>query len=194
MPPPLWPQILLQVILIVVHAYFAAAETALLSLNEAEVRRRAEEGDQTAAQVLPLAEKPAPLRANLQTGIALAGFLSAAFAAVHFSGPVADFFVLRFGLELSAAGAVRTAAVAAVAVIMALLNLLFGSLIPRRLAAKDPYRSARALCPAARVLSAVFTPLSVLLSAACGGLLRLAHIDPNQEERRVSEEDRKSVV
>ncbi|UQT49047.1 hypothetical protein M5E87_03185 [Flavonifractor plautii] len=45
MQPPLWPQLLLQVILIAINAYFAATEIAVISLNEAVIRHQAEEGD-----------------------------------------------------------------------------------------------------------------------------------------------------
>ena len=56
MQPPLWPQILLQVILIALNAYFAATEIAVISLNEAVLRRQAEDGDKKAALLLKITE------------------------------------------------------------------------------------------------------------------------------------------
>ena len=54
MQPPLWPQLLLQVILIAINAYFAATEIAVISLNEAVIRHQAEEGDKKAAVMLKM--------------------------------------------------------------------------------------------------------------------------------------------
>jgi len=139
-------------------------------------------------------EKPAALLSDLQTGIAFTGCLSAAFAAVFLSGPAADALTVRLDLERAAAGGVRIAAVAVVTLIFCFLMLLFGTLIPRGLAAQNPYRAVRTVCPAARVIAAVLRPLSVLLSAAAGGALRLVHIDPNQEKDQVSEEGIRMMV
>lgn len=76
MQPPLWPQLLLQVVLIALNAFFAAAEIAVLSLNEAAVRRQAEEGDRVAARLVRIAQAPTRFLSTIQIGITLAGFLA----------------------------------------------------------------------------------------------------------------------
>ena len=81
MQPPLWPQLLLQVILIAINAYFAATEIAVISLNEAVIRHQAEEGDKKAARLLRIVEQPTGFLSTIQIGITLAGFLGSAFAA-----------------------------------------------------------------------------------------------------------------
>ena len=75
MQPPLWPQLLLQVILIAINAYFAATEIAVISLNEAVIRHQAEEGDKKAARLLHIVEQPTGFLSTIQIGITLAGFL-----------------------------------------------------------------------------------------------------------------------
>ena len=66
MQPPLWPQILLQVILIALNAYFAATEIAVISLNEAVLRRQAEDGDKKAALLLKITEQPTGFLSTIQ--------------------------------------------------------------------------------------------------------------------------------
>ena len=84
--PPLWPQLLLQVILIAINAYFAATEIAVISLNEAVIRHQAEEGDKKAARLLRIVEQPTGFLSTIQIVITLAGFLNAAFTADSFAG------------------------------------------------------------------------------------------------------------
>ena len=69
------PQLLLQVILIAINAYFAATEIAVISLNEAVIRHQAEEGDKKAARLLHIVEQPTGFLSTIQIGITLAGFL-----------------------------------------------------------------------------------------------------------------------
>ena len=81
MDEPLWPQLLLQAILIALNAFFASSEIALLSLNEGMLRLQAEEGDKTAGRLLAIVEAPTRFLSTIQIGITLAGFLGSAFAA-----------------------------------------------------------------------------------------------------------------
>ena len=74
-------QLLLQIILILLNAFFAAAEIAVVSLNTTKLRRQEEEGDKKAGKLLKLVEEPASFLSTIQVGITLAGFLGSAFAA-----------------------------------------------------------------------------------------------------------------
>jgi putative hemolysin len=96
--PPLWPQLLLQVVLIALNAFFAATEIAVLSLNEAVVRRQAEEGDKKAVRLLAIVETPTRFLSTIQIGITLAGFLGSAFAADNFAGRITRFFTVQYAL------------------------------------------------------------------------------------------------
>ena len=69
------PQLLLQVILIFLNAFFAAAEIAVISLNASKLRKSAEDGDKTCARLLKLVEEPSGFLSTIQIGITLAGFL-----------------------------------------------------------------------------------------------------------------------
>ena len=78
-------QLLLQVVLIVINAFFAATEIAVISLNANKLRKLEEEGDKLAPRLLKMVEEPAGFLSTIQIGITLAGFLASAFAADSFS-------------------------------------------------------------------------------------------------------------
>ena len=108
MQPPLWPQLLLQVILIAINAYFAATEIAVISLNEAVIRHQAEEGDKKAARLLHIVEQPTGFLSTIQIGITLAGFLGSAFAADNLAGRLSQWFAAQYALTAAAEAAVHT--------------------------------------------------------------------------------------
>ena len=78
-------QLLIQVLLIAVNAFFAATEIAVISLKPAKVRRLAEEGDKTAQRLLDMVEQPSGFLSTIQVGITLSGYLGSAFAAENFA-------------------------------------------------------------------------------------------------------------
>lgn len=83
-PDPIWGQLLLQVVLILLNAFFAATEIALLSVNSNRIKKLAEEGDRKANQLLKILDEPTGFLSTIQIGITLAGFLGSAFAAENF--------------------------------------------------------------------------------------------------------------
>ena len=98
MQPPLWPQLLLQVILIAINAYFAATEIAVISLNEAVIRHQAEEGDKKAARLLHIVEQPTGFLSTIQ--IASPWRLSgSAFAADNLAGRLSQWFAAQYALD-----------------------------------------------------------------------------------------------
>lgn len=186
---PIWPQLLLQLILILVNAYFAATEIAVISLNENVLRREAEEGDKKAAKLLKIVEAPTRFLSTIQIGITLAGFLGSAFAADNFAGRIRDWAVLKWQLDAATAAAVNTLAVILITIILSFFTLVLGELVPKRLAMQKTEEVARFTCGVVSFLSAVMRPLIWLLTVSTNGMLRLLHIDPNAEEDEVSEEE-----
>ena len=86
-------QLLLQLILILLNAFFAATEIAVISLNENKVRARAEDGDKKAGKILKIIEEPTRFLSAIQVGITLAGFLGSAFAADNFAERLSAFLM-----------------------------------------------------------------------------------------------------
>ena len=85
MDDPIGGQLLLQILLICVNAFFAATETAVVSLNDNRVRKLAEEGDKKAALMLRMVDSPTQFLSTIQVCITLSGFLASAFAAEGFA-------------------------------------------------------------------------------------------------------------
>ena len=83
-------QLLLQVILIFLNAFFAATEIAVLSVNKTQLKKKAEKGEKTAKRLLLLLQEPAGFLSTIQIGITLAGFLASAFAADNFAQYLVD--------------------------------------------------------------------------------------------------------
>ena len=91
--------LLLQLILILINAYFAAAEIAVISLNEGKLRKQAEGGDAKAKTMLKMVLSPSGFLSTIQIAITLAGFLGSAFAADNFSDMLVDWLILEAGTE-----------------------------------------------------------------------------------------------
>ena len=192
--PPLWPQLLLQVILIAINAYFAATEIAVISLNEAVIRHQAEEGDKKAARLLRIVEQPTGFLSTIQIGITLAGFLGSAFAADNLAGRLSQWFAAQYALTAAAEAAVHTLSVILITIILSFFTLVFGELVPKRVAMKKSEQVARFTCGVVAFLAAVMRPLIWLLTVSTNAVLRLVHIDPNEEDDEVSEEGIRMMV
>lgn len=193
-PDPIWPQLLLQAVLILVNAFFAATEMAVVSLNDNLLRRQAEEGDKKARKLLKVVESPTRFLSTIQIGITLAGFLGSAFAAENFAGRITTWAVARYALDAAAAGTVRALSVVLITIVLAFFTLVFGELVPKRVAMQKGEKIANLACGVISVLSAVMRPIVWLLTATTNGILRLLHIDPNAESEEVSEEEIRMMV
>ena len=85
--------IILLIVLIFLNAIFASAEIAVISMNDAKLKKLTEEGNKKAIKLTKLTEQPARFLATIQVVITLAGFLNSAFAADYFADPLVDLFV-----------------------------------------------------------------------------------------------------
>ena len=182
-------QLILQLALILLNAFFAATEIAVISLNEKKVKARAEDGDKKAVRMLKMIEEPTRFLSTIQIGITLAGFLASAFAADNFAEKLSGFFVSTFDIPAGYSGAVNTVAVIVITLILSFFTLVLGELVPKRIAMKHKEQLAEAVCGIITFLAAALRPIIWLLTVSTNGVLRLFGIDPNEKEEPVSEED-----
>lgn len=182
-------QLILQLALILLNAFFAATEIAVISLNEKKVKARAEDGDKKAVKMLKMIEEPTRFLSTIQIGITLAGFLASAFAADNFAEKLSGFFVSTFDIPAGYSGAVNTVAVIVITLILSFFTLVLGELVPKRIAMKHKEQLAEAVCGIITFLAAALKPIIWLLTVSTNGVLRLFRIDPNEKEEPVSEED-----
>ncbi len=194
MDDPLLPSIIILILLIFVNAFFAAAEIAVISLNEGKLSRQAEEGDKMAARLLKLVHAPDNFLSTIQIVITLAGFLNAAFTADSFAGRLVEWLVDDVGFTALPRGALNTLMVIVVTIVLSYFNLVLGELVPKRLAMKKTEAVARAVAGPVSVLSVVFRPAIWLLSKSTNAVLRLMRIDPKADGEEVSEEEIRMMV
>ena len=127
-------QLLLQIILIALNAVFACAEIAVISFNDAKLEKLAEQGDKRAVRLSKLTSQPARFLATIQVAITLAGFLGSAFAADNFSDLLTD-NLSGLGLPI-AKSTLNTISVIIITIILSYFTLIFGELVPKRIAMK----------------------------------------------------------
>lgn len=182
-------QLLLQLVLILLNAFFAATEIALISINEKKVRALADDGDKKAKKMLRIIEEPTKFLSTIQIGITLAGFLGSAFAADNFAESLTATLVRSFGIPTKYVGAVDTASVILITLILSYFTLVLGELVPKRIAMKHKEKLAESVCGIISALATVLKPVIWFLSVSTNLVLRLFGIDPKASEEAVSEED-----
>ena len=182
-------QLLLQLVLILLNAFFAATEIAVISLNEKKLKSTAEDGDKKAKKMLKIIEDPTRFLSTIQVGITLAGFLGSAFAADSFSDGLTEFFLDIFHLAPRYYGTVDTISVILITLILSYFTLVLGELVPKRIAMKHKEKLASAVSGVISVLMAILKPIVWFLTVSTNGVLRLFGINPNEKEETVSEED-----
>ncbi len=187
----LW-QILLQLCLILLNAIFACAEIAVISVSDTKLERMAQDGNKKAARLSKLKGQPARFLATIQVAITLSGFLGSAFAADNFSDYLVSWLV-SLGVPI-AAETLNTVSVVVITLILSFLTLVFGELVPKRLAMKNPEKLALGMATPIAGISRVFAPLVWVLTVSTNLILRLLGIDPNAEEEDVSEEEIRLLV
>ncbi|MDO5423294.1 MAG: hemolysin family protein [Eubacteriales bacterium] len=183
--------IFLQIVLIFLNAVFASAEIAVISMNETKLEKMAENGDKRAGRLVALTSNPAKFLATIQVAITLAGFLGSAYAADNFAEPLVA-LLQKTGIPVSAS-VLKSVCVFLITVIIAYFSIVFGELIPKRIAMQKKEEMALGLSGVLTVVSKIFAPLVWLLTASTNGVLTLLGIDPNQEDE-VSEEEIRMMV
>lgn len=186
------PQIILQVILILLNAVFASAEIAVISMNDARLAALAAKGDKRAVKLARLTSKPAKFLATIQVAITLSGFLGSAFAADNFSQIITD-AIMSTGIKIPEK-TVDTFSLIVITLILSYFTLIFGELVPKRIAMRKAEQLALAVSGLVSFISCVFAPIVWLLTASTNGVLRLIGIDPNQKDDEVTEEEIRMMV
>ncbi len=187
--PETLKQLLLQLVLILLNAFFAATEIALISINEKKVQALADDGDKKAKKLLKIIEEPTKFLSTIQVGITLAGFLGSAFAADNFAEKLSAFIVITFDISDKYFDLIDTLSVVLITLILSYFTLVLGELVPKRIAMKNKEKLARAVCGFMSFLAGVLKPIIWFLTASTNGVLRLMGINPHEKEETVSEED-----
>ncbi|MBQ6893699.1 MAG: HlyC/CorC family transporter [Clostridia bacterium] len=184
-------QLLLQFVLIGLNAFFACAEIAVLSVNDAHLAQLMEQGDKKAMRIARFKNDSASFLATIQVAITLSGFLGSAFAADNFSGVLTDLLAKVIHIDVEV---IDSISVILVTLILSYFTLVLGELVPKRLAMKRAESLALSMSGVIRVISICFQPVVAFLSVSTNVVLRLFGIDPNAEDETVYEDDIKDLV
>ncbi len=185
-------EIIVLVVLIVLNAFFAASEIALISLNDNKVKTMADEGHPKMKLLQALLAEPSRFLATIQIGITLAGFMASAFAAEKFASQLVD-LLLQQGVPLSQA-LLSTLSVALITLILSYFTLVFGELVPKRLAMRKAEPIAMFAARPLTILSAITAPFVKLLTGSTNLVVRLFGVDPHEQDEQVTEEEIRMMV
>lgn len=139
-----------------------------------------------------MTSQPARFLATIQVAITLSGFLGSAFAADNFASGLAQWLV-GLGVPIPEA-TLNTIAVVVITIILSYFTLIFGELVPKRIAMKKADALALGMSGMIQFVARLFKPLVSLLTASTNGLLRLLGIDPNADDEEVTEEEIQLMV
>ncbi len=187
--------LLLQLFLIGLNAIFAAAETAFLSINSAKLEKIAEEGKKKVKKKVKRLEKftsdSSKFLSTIQVAITLAGFLGSAFAADSFAEPLSKLIVqIPF---IASTGVIwqqiEPVCVILVTLLLSFFSIIFGELVPKKLAIRNAEKYSLAICGFIRVFAIIFSVFVWILTKTTNGVLRLFGVNPHEEEEAASEEE-----
>ena len=184
--------IVLQIVLILANAFFAMSEIAVISVSEAKAEALEQEGRKGAKALKKLLHVPARFLATLQVGVTLSGFLGSAFAAENFASVLTD-WLLSHGAIIPF-HTLNTLMVILVTLIIAFFTLVFGELVPKRIAMQKPIEISLGIAGIITFFSAALRPVVALLTTSTNAVIRLFGMDPNATDETVSEEEIRMMV
>lgn len=178
--------LVLQAILILLNAIFASAEIAVISANQTKMEKLAENGNKRARRICRLTKNSSKFLSTIQVAITLASLLGSAFAADSFSEPLAAAIV---GTNSAYFEVTSTICMIAITLILSYFSIVFGELIPKRIAMRNPEKLSLFLSGMLTFVSYAFAPFVWLLTISANGILRMFGIKPEDNGEDVSEEE-----
>ena len=180
--------------LILVNAFFAMSELAIISLNDNKIDKMAEDGNKKAKKIVKLTENSSKFLSTIQIGVTLAGFLTSASASTTFASMITD--ALRGTVVYNALGEglINGIAVVIVTIIMSYFSLVLGELVPKKIAMQVPEKISFKIVDILLLFSKLFAPLVKILSVSTNAVVRLLGFNPHADEETVTEEEIRMMV
>lgn len=186
--PEVYFQIIILILLTLVNAFFAASEMAIVSMDKKKLLTLSEQGDKRAIKVEKLLKEPSKFLSTIQVGITFAGFFTSASAAVGLSHKFGNFLE-----NLSVPFAYRVSFVL-ITVILAFFSLVFGELVPKRIALQNAEKFALFSVGTINFVYKIMSPFVYLLSLSTNVILKIFSIPTSGVEAKVTLEEIKSIV
>lgn len=186
--PSILPKIILILVLILINAFFAAAEMAMVSLNKAKIKVLAEKGNKKALLLRKVLKSPSNFLSTIQIGITFVGFFASASAATSISENLAQFMHklnIPYGSEIS---------VILITMLLSYITLVFGELLPKRIALQKPEEIALMAIRPISFVSKISIPFVKLLSASTNFFIKIFGLSKYEEEETVSKDEIMSMI
>lgn len=185
-------KIILLFVLILINAFFAMSEIAVISLNDTKIERMAEDGHKKAKLVLKLTSNSTRFLSTIQIGVTLAGFLSSASASTAFASILTD--AISKVVPNAPLGVIEGASVVVITLITSYFSLVLGELAPKKIGMQASEKVAFAVVKPLLVISKITSPFVKFLSLSTNGVVRLLGFDPNADEETLTEEEIRMMV
>ena len=181
-------QIVLIIVLTLINAYFAASEMAIVSVNKSKIHRLSEEGNKKAKLVEKLLDQPTNFLSTIQVAITLAGFFNSASAATGISKSFANV------LKNWSVPYADTIAVVLITILISFITLIFGELVPKRIALQKAESYSMFCAKPILVISKIASPFIKILSWSTKFILRIFGMADENVEESLSREEIRSMV
>jgi len=181
-------RICLLIVLILINGVFSLCELSFLSIKKAELKKDINNGNRKAIEVSKILLDISGFLSIIQIGITLAGFLASAFAADYF----ADYFMEYNKITIINENILRGCLVIVITLILSYITLVFGELIPKRMAISSPKKYAYMFVGLIKFVSIVFKPIVILLKKSTEIVCKLLKI--KDKDDKMSEEDIRNMI
>ena len=182
----LW-QIILQIVLIALNAIFACAEIAVISINSTKLEKLINDGNKRAVKLQRLTGESSHILAVIQTAVTFSGFIASAFCADNFAYRL---LTLANNAGLNGCDSIlRPVSVVVVTLILSCLMIVFGELVPKRMATKNPEKLALSMTSVLNAVRVIFAPLVCILDFFADLILKIMGINPEDDNDMITEEE-----
>lgn len=182
---------ILIIVLIIMNALFAASEVSLIAVNDSKVEADAANGNKKAKKILKFIDRPTNFLSTIQIGITVIGFLNGFLAADTYA---TNLTVWAAGFIPLSELILRPIITFLITLILAYFQVVFGELVPKRVAMKYPEKIAYAMVGLLSGIATVVRPFIWLLTTSANGIVRIFGIDPNANESNMTEEEIRMLV
>lgn len=187
-------KLVILLVLILVNAFFAMSELAIISLNDNKIDKMAEDGNKKAKKIVKLTESSSKFLSTIQIGVTLAGFLTSASASTTFASMITDALRGTSVYNALGEGLMNGIAVVIVTIIMSYFSLVLGELVPKKIAMQVPEKISFKIVDILLFFSKLFAPLVKILSVSTNAVVRLLGFNPHADEETVTEEEIRMMV
>ena len=181
-------RIIILILLIIINGIYSSCELAFLSIDKVRLHEKVSKGNKKAMLISKIIKDSSSFLSTIQICITLAGFLASAFAADYF----ADYLVNIISISCLSTSALRSILMVLITIILAYFTLVFGELVPKRVAISDPYKIAKRYAGLIRISNILFYPLVKILTISTDAICKLFRI--KKVNTKLTEKDIKKTI